>query len=84
LPARPAKVGAELAKILDPSKKAKTVTLPLEGNIKFYGIYEIDGDELRVCGNGVETAQEKKPEERRPKEFDCNKGLLILFKREKK
>jgi len=75
---------AELAKILDPSQKPKTVTLPLEGNIKFYGIYEIEGDELRVCGDGVDTAQEKKPEERRPKEFDSNKGLLIEFKRAKK
>jgi uncharacterized protein (TIGR03067 family) len=74
----------ELSKILDPSKKPKAVTLPLEGNIKFYGIFEIEEDELRVCGDGVDTAQEKKPEGRRPKEFDSNKGLLIVFKREKK
>src|SRR5579883_583076 len=71
----------ELSKILDWSKKPKTVTLPLEGAIKFYGIYEVNGDELRVCGDGVETTTEKNPEGRRPKKFDSNLGLLIVFKR---
>jgi uncharacterized protein (TIGR03067 family) len=78
------KGGAELSKILDPSKKPKAITLPLEGSVKFYGIYEVNGDELRVCGDGVDSAMEKKPEGRRPKEFDSSKGLLIVFKREKK
>jgi uncharacterized protein (TIGR03067 family) len=78
------KDAAELAKILDPSTKPKTITLSLEGKIKFYGIYEVNGDELRVCGEGVDTAQEKNPEGRRPKAFDSNEGLLIVFKREKK
>jgi uncharacterized protein (TIGR03067 family) len=76
--------GAELAKVFDPSKKPKTVTVALEGSVKFYGIYEVDGDELRICGDGVDTAQEKNPEGRRPKEFDSNKGLLIVYKRDKK
>ena len=49
-----------------------------------YGIYDVKGDELRVCGDGVDTATEKNPEARRPKEFDSNKGLLLVFKREKK
>src|SRR5262245_46639899 len=40
----------ELAKFLDPSKKPRTITLPTEGNVVFYGIYEVKGDELRVCG----------------------------------
>src|SRR5207302_3387482 len=44
--------------------------------------YEVKGDELRVCGDAVDTAQEKDVEARRPKEFDSNKGLLLVFKRE--
>jgi uncharacterized protein (TIGR03067 family) len=78
------KEGKELAKYLDPRKKPKTITIPYEGKLVFYGIYEVKGDRLRVCGDGVDTAQEKKPEGRRPKEFDSNKGLLLVFKRDKK
>jgi uncharacterized protein (TIGR03067 family) len=77
------KEAADLAKFLDPSKKPKTVTYPYEGKLVFYGIYEVKGDELRVCGDGVDTATEKNPEARRPKEFDSNKGLLLVFKRVK-
>jgi len=78
------KDGVELSKILDPSKKPKTVTMSFEGRIKFYGIYELDGDEFRICGDGVDIATEKNPEGRRPKEFDSKKGLLIVLMREKK
>jgi len=78
------KGGLELAKVLDPTKDPKAVTLPLEGRVRFYGIYEVRRDELRVCGDGVDTAMEKNPEGRRPKAFDSNKGLLIVFSREKK
>jgi uncharacterized protein (TIGR03067 family) len=78
------KGGLDLTKVLDPAKKPKTVTLPLEGNVKFYGIYEVNGDELRVCGDGVDTAMEKNPEGRRPKEFDSSKGLLVVFRRVKR
>jgi uncharacterized protein (TIGR03067 family) len=78
------KGGLELSKVLDTSKKPKAVTLPLEGAIKFYGIYEVKGDQLRVCGDGVDTMTEKNPEGRRPKEFDNCKGLLLVFKRVKK
>jgi uncharacterized protein (TIGR03067 family) len=74
----------ELSRVVDAAKQPSTVTLPLEGKIKFYGIYEVNGDELRVCGEGVDTAQDKNPEARRPKEFDSNKGLLLVFKRERK
>jgi uncharacterized protein (TIGR03067 family) len=74
----------DLSKFLDPSKKLKTVTYPYEGKLVFYGVYEVKGNELRVCGDGVDTATEKDPEARRPKEFDSNKGLLLVFKREKK
>jgi uncharacterized protein (TIGR03067 family) len=74
----------DMSKFLDPSKKPKTITYPYEGKITFYGIYEVKGNELRVCGDGVDTASEKKPETRRPKKFDSNEGLLLVFKREKK
>jgi uncharacterized protein (TIGR03067 family) len=77
------KNATDLSKILDPSRKPKTVTLPYEEAV-FYGIYEIKGDELRVCGDGVDTAREKNPEARRPKAFDSKKGVLLVFKREKK
>jgi uncharacterized protein (TIGR03067 family) len=73
-----------LAKVLNPSKKPKTVTVTYEGKLTFYGIYEVEGDELRVCGDGVDPADEKNPEARRPKEFDSKKGLLLIFKRQKK
>jgi uncharacterized protein (TIGR03067 family) len=73
-----------LSKFLDPTKKPKTVTYAYEGKLTFYGIYEVKGDELRVCGDGVDTATEKNPEARRPKTFDSNKGLLLVLKREKK
>lgn len=78
------KEGKELSKFLDPNRKPKTVTLGYEGKLVFYGIYEIKGDELRVCGDGVDISQEKNPEGRRPKEFDSNKGLLLIFQRDKK
>jgi len=72
-----------LTKVLDASKKPKTVTVAYEGKITFYGIYEVKGDELRVCGDGVDPADEKNPEARRPKKIDSKEGLLLVFKREK-
>jgi uncharacterized protein (TIGR03067 family) len=73
----------DLTKFLDPAKRPKTITYPYEGKITFYGIYQIKGDELHVCGDGVDTATEKNPEGRRPKKLDSNEGLLLVFKREK-
>jgi uncharacterized protein (TIGR03067 family) len=75
---------AQLAKILDPSRKPKTITLPYEGKLTFYGIYEVKGNVVRVCGDAVDAASEKNPEGRRPKEFNSTKGLLLVFKRVKK
>ena len=78
------KEGVDLSKFLDPTKKPKTITYPYEGKITFYGIYEVKGDELHVCGDGVDTATEKNPEARRPKKLDSKQGLLLVFKRAKK
>jgi uncharacterized protein (TIGR03067 family) len=72
-----------LVKVLDTSKKPKTVTVAYEEKLTFYGIYEVKVDELRVCGDGVDTATEKNPEARRPKKIDSKDGLLLVFKREK-
>ena len=77
------KEAVDLSKFLDPSKKPKTITYPYEGKITFYGIYEVKGDELHVCGDGVDTATEKNPEARRPKKFESEEGLLLVFKRDK-
>jgi uncharacterized protein (TIGR03067 family) len=63
------KESIDLSKFLDSSKKPNTITYPYEGQLVFYGIYEVKGDELYVCGDGVDTAQEKNPEGRRPKQF---------------
>jgi uncharacterized protein (TIGR03067 family) len=78
------KEAVDLSKFLDPSRKPKRITYPYEGKLTFYGIYEVKGDELRVCGDGVDTSTEKNPEARRPKVFDSNKGLLLVFKRARK
>jgi uncharacterized protein (TIGR03067 family) len=72
-----------LAKALDPSKKPKTITYVYEGKLTFYGIYEVKGDELWVCGDAVDPADEKNPEARRPRKFDSKEGLLLVFKRQK-
>ncbi len=75
----------KLSEILDPSKKPKTVTIKMgttsEGKLTFIGIYDLNGDELRVCGAAVQTETEKNPEATRPKQFDSKKGLLLVFKR---
>jgi hypothetical protein len=45
---------------------------------------------VRCLGTGEESRRtaksqkEKGPEARRPREFDSKKGLLLIFKREKK
>ena len=78
------KEAVDLSKFLDPAKTPKAITYPYEGKLTFYGIYEVKGDQLRICGDGVDTATEKNPEARRPKKFDSKQGLLLVFKREKK
>jgi uncharacterized protein (TIGR03067 family) len=80
------KEAVALSKILDPSKQPRTITLPSERGFSFYGIYEVKGDELRVCGDGVHKDTKENPESRRPKEFSTKTGtfrLFFVFKREK-
>ena len=70
-----------VAKMLNTSRRPKTITLPFEERLTFYGVYEVVGDELRVCGVGVDTDTEMNPEARRPKELDGEEGLLLIFRR---
>jgi uncharacterized protein (TIGR03067 family) len=67
---------------LDPSKKPAEIDLsPTAGEIKgkvFPGIYELDGDSLKLCRN--------QPGQKRPNEFVSNKGsdeVLLILKRVK-
>jgi uncharacterized protein (TIGR03067 family) len=68
---------------IDPTKKPKTIDLEVtfgshEGQV-YRGIYELDGDTLRVCLGQPERAE-------RPTGFSARKGsnsALSAFKREK-
>jgi uncharacterized protein (TIGR03067 family) len=75
--------GETLAKgtfTLDASQKPKTIDAKLEGaGLSVQGIYELDGDTLKVCNAG--------PREARPKEFatKAESGLtLVVWKKAKK
>jgi uncharacterized protein (TIGR03067 family) len=63
---------------IDPTKKPRTIDR-VSTKIKdftTYGIYELDGDKLRICENG----------QKRPTEFDSSKGMLTslnTFQRKK-
>jgi uncharacterized protein (TIGR03067 family) len=59
---------------IDPTKKPKEVDFKCE-DMAFLGIYELNGDTLRLClsTNGA-----------RPTAFDSKQGLLSLLKRSKK
>jgi uncharacterized protein (TIGR03067 family) len=69
---------------LDPGKKPKWINLTAKEagmEIMFPGIYELKGDELKICF----TAEKEKAE--RPKEFTSAEGsrhVLFVLKREKK
>jgi uncharacterized protein (TIGR03067 family) len=75
---------------LNPSQKPKTIMIPnLHGGdpqkgITLIGIYELKADELKVCSQVVETARLKERERERPKAFDSEQGILVIFKREAK
>jgi uncharacterized protein (TIGR03067 family) len=67
---------------LDPDKTPKTIDLTLTGGSNkgktLAGIYQLDGDNLKVCLFGVGKD--------RPKEFDTKKGtdgMLLVLKRKK-
>jgi uncharacterized protein (TIGR03067 family) len=63
---------------IDPTKKPMTIDRVSSKvkNFKMYGIYELDGDKLRICENG----------QKRPAKFDSKEGAftsLHAFKRKK-
>jgi uncharacterized protein (TIGR03067 family) len=69
---------------LEPGKSPKRITIfdnGFEGELKFHGIYMVDGDELTIClnQNGKDTAI--------PEEFRTREGspfMLVHFKREQR
>jgi uncharacterized protein (TIGR03067 family) len=68
---------------IDAAKKPKTIDLRPASTGKdaapLLGIYEFDGDTLRICSAGAGKE--------RPKDFECKKGSgrsLTVWKREKK
>jgi len=75
---------------LDPSQKPKTITIPNfhggdpKKGITLIGIYELKGDELKICAQEVETARLKEREKERPRAFDSKQGLLLILRRETK
>jgi uncharacterized protein (TIGR03067 family) len=75
---------------LDPSQKPKTITIPNahggdpRKGITLIGIYELQGDVLKVCAQEVETAKLKEREKERPRAFDSKQGVLMIFRREAK
>jgi uncharacterized protein (TIGR03067 family) len=90
-PDNPASTEADSWKIqIDPTRKPKTITIPNfkeadpERSLTLIGIYEIEGDELKVCLEAVDTAKQIERENERPTAFDSNQGLLLIFKRQLK
>jgi uncharacterized protein (TIGR03066 family) len=87
--AKQAPGGWDLAKVLDPTKTPKQITVPNfhggdpKAGVTVVGIYEVNGDELRFCVQEVETARLKEREKERPTAFDSNQGVLTVYKREK-
>jgi len=75
---------------LDPGRNTKSLTIPnFEGGdpkdgVTLIGIYELTGDELKVCAEAVETAKLKEREKDRPNAFDSKQGVLVILKRESK
>ncbi len=58
---------------LDPNKKPKEIDI--KGKSPAQGIYELDGDTLKLCLSSSGT---------RPMAFDSNQGILGILKRVKK
>ena len=72
---------------LNPKQEPKAITMPdfrgAEVPLTLIGIYEVKGDELKICVQGVEKAKAKELEKLRPKSFNGKQGILLTFKRDK-
>ncbi len=66
---------------LDPKADPKTITLPdfkgLEVPLSLLGIYQLKGDELKICIVGVEKSKLRELEKIRPKGFDSKQAILL-------
>ncbi len=72
--------------LLDPGRRPKTIDIPnVLGpglDVTLIGSYQLDGDELRVCLEMIETAMLKEWEKtRRPTTMDGSQGVLLVFKK---
>ncbi len=72
--------------LLDPRRQPKTIDIPnVLGpglDVTLIGIYRLDGDELQVCLEMIETAMLKDWEaQRRPAAFDGSRGILLVFRK---
>jgi uncharacterized protein (TIGR03067 family) len=56
--------------------------LPEEGRPEAKGIYQLEGDRLKLCVARVPRGSD--PGAKRPTAFDSKQGLLLTFKREEK
>jgi uncharacterized protein (TIGR03067 family) len=71
----------DLTKALDPTKSPKIISLPVQRRFTFYGIYDVSGSELRICG-GVSRGA-RSIGDTHPSDFSDGQGVLLVFKREK-
>jgi uncharacterized protein (TIGR03067 family) len=73
---------------IDASKDPKWIDITTDEKLTLLGIYQVDGDSLKLCtnittkvvkdGKSVEQASE------RPTQFDSKQGMLFVLKRDKK
>src|SRR5262245_38473049 len=63
---------------IDPSKNPKTIDLIFQDKTVMLGIYKLEGEQLTVC-NQVGPQKDV-----RPKQFNTDQSLLVVWKREKK
>jgi uncharacterized protein (TIGR03067 family) len=68
---------------LDPGKKPKSIDLTTGGKT-YLGIYELDGDKLKICINEHSDSDRKRPTAFESKGGSSPNDLLIVLDREKK
>jgi uncharacterized protein (TIGR03067 family) len=67
----------DLAKVVDPFKSPKLITLPVLRRITFCAIYEVRGAELHICGDIARG----RGAEQRPADFNDNQAVTLVFNR---
>ena len=63
---------------LDPKRSPKHIDTVLDADNQYRGIYELNGDELKICQVHIDVGVE------RPTEFNAkDRGVLMIFRRAK-